>query len=135
MTDDADLELARCAAILFGAVGTAGQRCTSTRRVIVQKRIADELIGRLVTTYKQVRIGDPLDGKTLMGPLIDAGAVEDDDGGPRDAQRSEGGSVLYGGKTMATGRRYFVEPTIVEGPQRTLEIVAGRDLRSDPLRL
>src|SRR6201996_1076988 len=73
--ESADLNLA-VPSIVFGAVGTAGQRCTSTRRVIVHRSRIKELEERLVAAYKQVRIGDPLDGATLMGPLIDAGAVE-----------------------------------------------------------
>src|ERR1700683_655806 len=71
--DTANLDLAT-AAIVFGAVGTAGQRCTSTRRVFVHKAIAAQLEERLIHAYKQVRIGDPLGEGTLMGPLIDAGA-------------------------------------------------------------
>ena len=76
VTEDADLDLAT-RAILFGAVGTAGQRCTSTRRIIVQKTIASELVERLVRAYKQVRIGDPLDPSTLMGPLVTPDALTD----------------------------------------------------------
>ena len=64
-------------AIVFGAVGTAGQRCTSTRRVIVHQSVFEELKKRLISAYKQVKIGDPLEDDTLMGPLINRGAVED----------------------------------------------------------
>ena len=116
--DDADLELA-VRAILFGAVGTAGQRCTSTRRVIVQKGIAKELTGRLVKAYGQVRIGDPLDEKTLMGPLIDAEAV-DAMMAALERARKEGGAVLCGGKKVDRPG-YFVKPTIVKA-HRDLEI-------------
>jgi aldehyde dehydrogenase (NAD+) len=63
-------------AILFGAVGTAGQRCTSTRRIIVQNSIKQELTDRLVKAYANITIGDPLDAGTLMGPMIDTGAVQ-----------------------------------------------------------
>src|SRR5437660_10663724 len=73
--ETANLDLA-VPAIVFGAVGTAGQRCTSTRRVLVHKAIAAELERRLVHAYRQVRIGDPLEPATLMRPLIDAHAVE-----------------------------------------------------------
>ena len=73
--ETADLDLA-VRAIVFGAVGTAGQRCTSTRRLIVQESRYAELTERLLEAYRQVRIGDPLDPATLMGPLIDAAAVE-----------------------------------------------------------
>jgi aldehyde dehydrogenase (NAD+) len=72
--DTADLDLA-IPAIAFGAVGTAGQRCTSTRRVIAQTGIVDTLIKRLINAYKQVHIGDPLQKGTLMGPLLNQGAI------------------------------------------------------------
>ena len=64
-------------AIVFGAVGTAGQRCTSTRRIIVHESIEKTLVEKLIKAYKQVQIGNPLDESTLMGPLIDQGAVSD----------------------------------------------------------
>src|SRR5580692_3433493 len=73
--DDADPELVT-RAVLFGAVGTAGQRCTSTRRLFLQRGIAESITKRLIAAYGQVTIGDPMDAKTLMGPLIDGGAVE-----------------------------------------------------------
>ncbi|HXV67697.1 MAG TPA: aldehyde dehydrogenase family protein, partial [Nitrospira sp.] len=73
--DTADLALAT-RAIVFGAVGTAGQRCTTTRRLFVQESRYDELVGRLVKAYAQVRIGNPLEPDVLMGPLIDQVAVE-----------------------------------------------------------
>ena len=115
---DADLELA-LRAILFGAVGTAGQRCTSTRRVLCHCDIFESLTRRLVDAYSSVRIGDPLDPGTLMGPLISRGAVE--------AMRAalcrieaDGLEVLCGG--LAGIQRYegepgfFVEPTLVRVP-------------------
>ncbi len=71
----ADLEMAT-QSIFFGAVGTAGQRCTSTRRVILHESIADKVRSKLLAAYKSLRIGNPLDRETLMGPLIDKGAVE-----------------------------------------------------------
>ncbi len=73
--DDADLDLATRAA-LFAAVGTAGQRCTSLRRVIAQSGMVDEMGKRLVESYAQVRVGDPLDPATLMGPLVNQSAVD-----------------------------------------------------------
>src|SRR3954470_3627174 len=76
VSKSADLEMAT-RAILFGAVGTAGQRCTSTRRVIMHESVADKVRDKLVAAYKTVPIGNPLDKKTLMGPLIDKGAVKD----------------------------------------------------------
>ncbi|MCS6911562.1 MAG: aldehyde dehydrogenase family protein, partial [Anaerolineales bacterium] len=76
VTEDADLQLAT-RAILFGAVGTAGQRCTSTRRIFMHKSIAKDLTERLVNAYRQVTIGNPLDDGVLMGPLVNEKAVED----------------------------------------------------------
>lgn len=96
--------------IVFGAVGTAGQRCTSTRRVIVHESRLDELKERLVSAYDQVRIGDPLDGKTLMGPLIDASAVDRFTQAVA-AVRDAGGEILCGGKRLEHPGN-FVEPVI-----------------------
>ena len=107
--DTADLDLA-IPAIAFGAVGTAGQRCTSTRRVIAQKGIMDTLMKRLINAYKQVHIGDPLQKGTLMGPLINQGAV-DAYMEAIDAVTAAGGEILYGGKPIA-GTGFYVEPTI-----------------------
>ena len=98
-------------AIAFGAVGTAGQRCTSTRRIIVQESCYDELVNRLVNAYKQVNIGDPIKEGTLMGPLVNETAVADFSHALEKVQES-GGEIIYGGKTIE-GNGYFVEPTIV----------------------
>lgn len=117
--DDADLDLAT-RAILFAAVGTAGQRCTSTRRLIVQKGIAKELTDRLLRAYKSVRIGDPLDDATLMGPLIDETAVSDMMKA-LDQARAEGGELLYGGKKLDRPG-FYVEPTLVRAHD-TMKIV------------
>ena len=108
--ETANLDLA-VPAIVFGAVGTAGQRCTSTRRVFAHKAIAAELERRLVHAYRQVRIGDPLEGGTLMGPLIDTPAVESYQAAVS-AARSAGGEVLFGGKALDRPGN-FVEPTII----------------------
>ena len=97
--------------IFFGAVGTAGQRCTTTRRVLVHRTRADELERRLVAAYAQVRIGDPLESDTLMGPLIDAGAVSRYSAAIAAAQ-AEGGHVLCGGNVLKRPGN-FVEPTII----------------------
>jgi aldehyde dehydrogenase (NAD+) len=116
--DDADEQLA-LRAVLFGAVGTAGQRCTSTRRLILQKGIADGFVEKLGKAYAQVRIGDPLDESTLMGPLVDGGAVRD----MLDALaqiRKEGGEVIYGGGAIDRPG-HFVEPTLVRA-NRDMEI-------------
>ena len=98
-------------AIVFGAVGTAGQRCTSTRRLIVHKSISKELVKKLINAYKQVIIGNPLDDKTLMGPLIDSSAVNDYSIAINKAIK-EGGELLCGGNVLDT-KGYFVEPTII----------------------
>jgi aldehyde dehydrogenase (NAD+) len=98
-------------AIVFGAVGTAGQRCTTTRRVIVHDSRAQELEQRLVAAYRQVRIGDPLGSETLMGPLIDAPAVERFEAAVAKA-RELGGEILCGGG-VRPGPGHFVEPTII----------------------
>lgn len=117
VSDDADLDLA-LRAILFGAVGTAGQRCTSTRRVIVQKDVADELTERLVNAYSQVRIGDPLEESTLMGPLVNRKAVDDMMSALATA-REQGGEILIGGKERNDLGECFVEPTIVKMPEQS----------------
>ena len=106
----ADLSLA-VPSIVFGAVGTAGQRCTSTRRVIVHAARAAELERRLLAAYQQVRIGDPMDAATLMGPLIDGHAVEQFRKAIA-AVRAAGGEVLCGGDVLE-GPGHFVTPAIV----------------------
>ena len=110
--EDADLDLALRATV-FGAVGTAGQRCTSTRRIIVHASIRERFIQALTRAYAQVRVGDPRRSETLMGPLIDAGAAEQMMTA-LDQARSQGGQVLYGGGRLAPmpGGSY-VEPTLV----------------------
>ena len=97
-------------AIVFGAVGTAGQRCTTTRRIIVHESRLDELKAALVKAYGQVRIGDPLDPNTLMGPLIDEGAVERVEAAVA-AVRDAGGEVLCGGERV-DGPGNFITPAI-----------------------
>jgi aldehyde dehydrogenase (NAD+) len=96
---------------VFGAVGTAGQRCTTTRRVFAHKAIAAELEQRLVHAYGQVRIGDPLESGTLMGPLIDPAAVEGYQRAVAEA-RAAGGELLSGGNTLKRPGN-FVEPAII----------------------
>ena len=105
-------------AVAFGAVGTAGQRCTSTRRVIVHESRYDELISRLISAYKQVNIGDPLADDTLMGPLVNSGAVSDYQSAIKRAKEA-GGEVLYGGRVLEGN---FVEPTVIKG-ENNWEIV------------
>jgi aldehyde dehydrogenase (NAD+) len=113
--ETANLELA-VRAVVFGAIGTAGQRCTSTRRLIVHESRYAELIGRLVRAYAQVRLGDPLDPSTLMGPLIDADAVERFRATIAELKRL-GAEILYGGETLS-GPGYFVQPTLVKADPR-----------------
>ncbi|MBI2316180.1 MAG: aldehyde dehydrogenase family protein [Betaproteobacteria bacterium] len=109
--ETADLNLA-VPAIVFGAVGTAGQRCTTTRRLIVHEARRAELLGRLLDAYAQVRIGDPLDFRTLMGPLIDAQALERFRAAIADLKR-RGARILFGGEVLP-GPGFFVQPTIAE---------------------
>jgi len=113
--ETADLDLA-IRAILFGAVGTAGQRCTTTRRLFVQETRYDELVSRVVAAYKQVQIGDPLKSGVLMGPLIDQAAVQTYREAIEEIQK-EGGEILCGGRVLP-GPGYFVEPTIVLAQNR-----------------
>jgi aldehyde dehydrogenase (NAD+) len=106
----ANLDLA-VPAIVFGAVGTAGQRCTTTRRVFVQESRLAELEQRLARAYGQVRIGDPLDAGTLMGPLVDSGAVRQFEAAVAQAIAS-GGRLVCGGRPLDRPG-FFVEPAIV----------------------
>jgi len=108
--ETADMDLV-VPAIVFGAVGTAGQRCTSTRRVMVQESIYEDLKENLVSAYKQVNIGDPLNDDTLMGPLVNESAVEDYSNAIKSAV-GNGGEVLYGGSAI-DGMGHFVTPTII----------------------
>jgi aldehyde dehydrogenase (NAD+) len=117
VAEDADLELAT-RAILFGAVGTAGQRCTTTRRIIVQKSIAAELSARLVRAYQQVSLGDPLDEATLIGPLVDHSEV-DEMVAALEQVVQQGGQILTGGNLRPDLGANFVEPTIVRMPAQT----------------
>ncbi len=117
VTEDANLDLA-VRAILFGAVGTAGQRCTSTRRIISHKSITQELTRRLVESYRQIRIGDPLDPSVLMGPLISAEAVEEMFLAIEQA-KADGGQVLFGARRLPEIGAHFIEPTIIRMPLQT----------------
>ncbi len=111
--DDADPDLVVRAA-LFAAVGTAGQRCTSLRRLIVQRGIADVITRRLVEAYQRVPIGDPLEDGILMGPLISQGAV-DTFAAAVGIAKEQGGEVLTGGAVLDRDG-HFVEPTIIKMP-------------------
>ncbi len=106
--DDANPDLV-LRAVLFGAVGTAGQRCTTTRRLFLQRGIAPRITEALVRAYGQVRIGHPLDEHTIMGPLINRRAVEDMVDGLRRV-REQGGEILFGGNAL---EGCYVQPTLV----------------------
>jgi aldehyde dehydrogenase (NAD+) len=123
ITENADLNIA-LRAVLFGAVGTAGQRCTSTRRLIIHESAYDEFKTRLVNAYKHINIGHPLDDKTLVGPLIDKNAVKDFFNAI-ERVKTEGGKIIYGG-TLLEGEGYesgcYVMPCIAE-VSRNINIV------------
>ena len=110
--EDADLDLA-VRAMLFAAVGAAGQRCTSLRRLIVHRDVAEEVTDRLIDAYRQVRIGDPMDSRTLMGPLVTSQAV-DSMMTALETAKDQGGKVLYGGNRLQELGPNFVEPTLVK---------------------
>ncbi|OIR23341.1 MAG: aldehyde dehydrogenase [Marine Group III euryarchaeote CG-Epi3] len=108
---DSDPELI-LRAVLFGAVGTSGQRCTSTRRLFLHKSISSSIIEKLIASYSQIKIGDPLNSDTLVGPLVDGKAVQD----YVDAIeiiKKEKGKILYGGNVMQMDG-FYVEPTLVK---------------------
>lgn len=115
ITEHADLKLA-LTATLFGSVGTAGQRCTSTRRLIVQESIYDKVKDSLIKAYQSIRIGNPLHEQTLVGPLIDKDAVESFKNAIQEIQK-EGGKIIYGGRVLE-GEEYssgcYVEPCLAE---------------------
>jgi L-aminoadipate-semialdehyde dehydrogenase len=115
VSEHADLEMA-ARAILFGAVGTAGQRCTSTRRIICHKSVLDSLRTRLTKAYEQVKIGDPLADGTLMGPLIDTDAVKTMMAAIGQI-KEQGGKIVTGGEQLS-GERYpggcYVSPCIAD---------------------
>jgi aldehyde dehydrogenase (NAD+) len=112
----ADLDLAT-RGILFGAYGTAGQRCTTTRRVIVHRSIREELVTRLERARKQLRIGDPLESGTLVGPLIDKAAFDAMQNALA-AARAQGGSVSGGARALAAQHpdAWYAEPALVRMP-------------------
>lgn len=107
--------------VAFGAMATAGQRCTTTRRIIVQDKIYKEFISRLKVIYSNVKVGNPRENGVLVGPLIDDQAVKNFDKAVEVA-RKEGGKVLVGGKhTTIRGLEggYYVQPTVIEMPRVT----------------
>ncbi|WGD29728.1 aldehyde dehydrogenase family protein [Ancylobacter sp. WKF20] len=110
LDETADLDLS-IAAITFGALGTTGQRCTSTRRLIVHKSRTKEVVERLKRAYDKVKVGDPFTPGTLIGPIIDKPAVAAFEKAVAEA-KALGGEVVYGGNIIP-GPGYFVEPTII----------------------
>lgn len=115
ISENADLDLAM-RAVLFGAVGTAGQRCTSTRRLIIHESVYENFRDKLVNAYQHIRIGHPLDLQTLVGPLIDKDAVQNFNAAI-ERVKSEGGKIIYGGENLS-GDEYesgcYVVPCIAE---------------------
>ena len=115
ITPNADLKLT-IPAVVFGSVGTAGQRCTSTRRLIIHESIYEQVKESLITAYKTVKIGTPMDESNHMGPLVDTGAVQDMQDAIA-AAKAEGANVVYGGNVLS-GEGYesgcYVEPCIIE---------------------
>jgi len=120
VNDDADLEMVVRSA-LFACVGTAGQRCTTTRRLILHEKVYDEVLEKLAKSYSLVRIGDPLDDGTLYGPMHSKMGVEQYEKALVDAV-AQGGKILVGGKVIDRPGNY-VEPTIVTGLAHDAEIV------------
>lgn len=118
--DDADIDMA-LPTIMFAAAGTAGQRCTTLRRLIVHEKIYDEFVERLVNAYKQLKPGNPLDEGTLLGPLHSANSVKIFEDAVAKA-KSQGGKVLVGGTTIDMPGHY-VWPTLIESNQATMPIV------------
>ncbi|MGD9487375.1 MAG: aldehyde dehydrogenase family protein [Calditrichaceae bacterium] len=123
LTPDADLKMAM-PAIVFGAVGTAGQRCTSTRRLIIHESIYDKVRESLVKAYSGLRIGNPLDAANHVGPLIDKSAVETMQSALEEVKKA-GGKIIFGGEVLS-GSGYksgcYVKPAIVEA-ENHFEIV------------
>jgi len=110
--DDANLELA-LKACTFAAVGTAGQRCTTLRRLILQEKIYDKVVASLVKAYSTIPMGDALDDGVLLGPLHSKDAVKEYEDGIAEILK-QGGKILYGGKVVKERKGNFVLPTIVE---------------------
>jgi len=110
--EDANLDLA-LPALVFASIGTSGQRCTSVRRLLLHEKVYDTFIARLIKVIQTVKIGDPLNTDTLMGPLHTASAIKEYEEGIAEIVK-QGGKVLYGGKRVPDLPGHFVLPTIVE---------------------
>ena len=124
--ESANLQLA-VPAIVFGSVGTTGQRCTTTRRLFIHESVYERLVDALVKAYQKVTIGDPLEVRNLMGPLIDQASVQRYEQ-TLEAIQQAGGKVLYGGKVLKQPG-FYVEPTLVEAKMN------GQWYKRKPLRL
>jgi aldehyde dehydrogenase (NAD+) len=119
--DDADLDLA-IPSVVFGAVGTCGQRCTTTRRLLVHKKLFKKVEEKLINAYSQLNIGDPLDKNTHVGPLINEKAVTAFNEAIKTIKK-QGGKILYGGKTIKKmPSNFYVEPTLVKADS-SMEII------------
>jgi aldehyde dehydrogenase (NAD+) len=119
LTESADLDLA-LRAVLFSAVGTAGQRCTTLRRLIVHESVAERFVERLSGAFKSIQPGDPSEEGVLLGPLIRESAAQQFEAAVATAQ-AQGGKLIYGGSRIKRAG-YYVQPTIVRMPGQT-EIV------------
>lgn len=118
VSDKADLDMA-IRAIVFGAVGTAGQRCTSLRRLIVHESVKDHLIEKLEQVYMSIKVGDPLSQMSLVGPLIDEESFNNMQNALK-AANEQGGGIVYGGQPLDVIKGgYYVEPTIIEMPRQS----------------
>ena len=112
VSDHADLEIA-LQAVYFGAIGTSGQRCTSTRRVIVHAAVYEAFVARLLDLYHKTRIGNPLEASTLMGPLVDTAAVTTFQEAIATV-KGQGGQLLWGGESLPNPGGCYVTPCLVE---------------------
>jgi len=120
VTPSADLDLA-LRAVLFGAIGTAGQRCTTTRRLLLHKDVAKPFTQRLLAAYAQVKVGDPFATGVQMGPLIDEAAVQGFVKAVAEARR-QGGKVLCGGEALPDLGPCYVQPTLVQAPKKAFPL-------------
>lgn len=119
--ETADVPLA-VSAVIFGAIGTAGQRCTTTRRVFIQQNIYEVVLEKLKQAYAQIIMGNPLEARSMMGPLIDAEAVNHYQAALQDIQQA-GGKIITGGHVLSKHPGFYVEPTIVTGLTNDCPIV------------
>jgi aldehyde dehydrogenase (NAD+) len=123
VSDKADLRNA-LKGVAFGALATSGQRCTTTRRLILQENIYDEFLSKLSGIYKNIKIGNPIEEGVLMGPLIDKNAFDSYVAAIKESQ-SEGGNIIYGGERVnidGCEGGYYVQPTLIDA-KPTMNIV------------